>query len=258
MSERFIPDLKACLNGESPRARGAAKRERVLAWVLRWGYSSADLIRRVAGQKKNGYALSLVKLGLFREVKTYGYIPAKVYVLTRRGLEEALNSSADYMHYPEIDPSKVYMPQMRHYLMAQDRTIGALEAGAISDYQTERMFAEGKKDEKRPDVIWLHRSSKIGIEVELSGKRERELDQMVQRLINSLRTNEDQAVFLSEAVIVTTLKEIATRYKKAIQPGQPLMIWEKNKVSGKWEAKKKTTVPDWLSKKVHILLKEGK
>jgi hypothetical protein len=255
MDKRVTTRAADYLNGESPRARGEAKKRRVLIWLLRWGYSSADIIRQVAGQNKNGYALSLVRASLLREVKTVGRIPTKLYVLTRDGLEIAIRHSDSALHYPEIDPVKINQGQMGHYLKAQSVTINAIKQGKIADYKTERMFAEGKAGEKRSDVIWVTKNLRnIGVEIELSGKWNRALDQFVYRLMNALSGKSNQAVQIYEAAIVTESESIRTRYKKAMEPGATINIWEKNPSRGTWETKKKLAVPDSLSKKVYFFL----
>lgn len=255
MEKRVTTRAADYLKGESPRARGEAKKRRVLLWLLRWGYSSADIIRQVAGQKNNGYALRLVRANLLREVKTNGRIPAKLYVLTRDGLELAIRYSDSALHYPEIDPVKINQGQMGHYLKAQSVTVNAIRQGTIADYKTERMFSEGKVGEKRSDVIWVTKDLRnIGVEIELSGKWNRALDQFVYRLTNAISGKSNQSVQISEAAIITESESIRARYKKAMEPGASISVWEKNQSRGTWEAKKKMAVPDWLSKKVHFFL----
>lgn len=255
MEKRVTTRAADYLNGESPRARGEAKKRRVLLWLLRWGYSSADIIRQVAAQANNGYALRLVRANLLREVKTNGRIPAKLYVLTRDGLELAIRHSEMALRYPEIDPARINQGQMGHYLKAQSVTVNAIRLGRIADYMTERMFSDGKAGEKRSDVIWVTKDLRnIGVEIERSPKWHRSLDQFVYRLMNAINGNSKQSVQISEAAVVTESKAILTRYKKAIEPGATINIWEKNPSRGIWEAKRKMVVPDWLSKKVYFFL----
>jgi len=256
MSNRTPPRAADYLKGESPIARGEAKKRKVLVWVLRWGYSSAEIIRQVSGQKRNGYAAKLTRDGLLKEIKT-STNPGKFYVLTRDGLAQAVQSSEDDLSYPEIDSSRVHIGQMEHYLRAQRATIKALSEGFIADYKTERMFAQGVKGEKRSDAILVTRDGRyIGLELELSGKWNRALDQFIYRLITSMSDQPGKPSQLSKTMIVTKTETIQVRYRKAMQPGASLKLWEKSQSSNAWGSKRSTTVPDWLISRVVFKLQE--
>jgi hypothetical protein len=250
MSTSKPPRAADYLKGQSPTARGLEKKRRVLLWVLRWGYSSADIIRQVSGRDRSGYARKLAKEGLLREVKT-DRNPGAFYVLTRDGLANAVQNSEDDLYYPEIDPSKVHLGQMEHYLVAQKVTINALSNEKISDYKTERMFSEGIKGEKRSDVIWVTRDGRsVGLEIELHGKWHRELDQFVFRVIASMQHQAGRAVQLDHTAIVSKSQSILARYKKAMAPGTKLKIWEKNASRNVWESNKTIDVPEWLIERI--------
>lgn len=256
MSTRIPPRAADYLKGESPIARGEAKKRKVLVWILRWGYSSADIIRQVSGRERNGYAVKLVREGLLKEVKTSNK-PGRYFVLTRDGLANAVQASEDDLYYPEIDPAKVHIGQMEHYLLAQKVTVNALRKGSIADYKTERMFSQGVKGEKRSDVIWVTKDGRdVGLEIELSGKWDRALDQFVYRLITSMSEQPGKPSHLSHTAIVTKTETIQTRYRKAMQPGAVLKLWEKNASRNAWETKRTMQVPDWLINRVFFTLLE--
>ena len=255
MTGAKTPRVTDYLNGQSPTARGEEKKRSVLLWILRWGYSTADLVRQVTGRQRNGYARKLVRDGLLREVKTE-WRPGRFYVLTRAGLEAAVQNSEDDICYPEVDPSRVHVGQMAHYLAAQEKTIKALSLGTIFDYKTERMFSEGKKGEKRPDVIWITLDSTyVGLEVELSAKFGKDLDQFVSRLITSLDDEQPgRTAFLKQVAILAKSDSTLNRYKQAMQPGVKLKIWEKSPPRYVLECRKSIDVPDWLIDRVSFHL----
>ncbi len=254
MSTRTPPRAADYLKGESPAARGKAKKRKVLVWILRWGYSSADIIRQVSGRDRNGYAVKLAREGLVKEFKV-GNRTGKFYVLTRDGLAEAVQESEDDLCYPEIDHARVHLGQMTHYLRAQKVTINALRKGKITDYKTERMFAEGVKGEKRSDVIWVTNDGRdVGVEIEQSAKKNRELDQFVYRVITSMDDQSGKGSKLSRTAIVAKTESMQTRYRKAMQPGATLKLWERNPSRNVWESKRTMRVPDWLINRVYFTL----
>ncbi len=259
-NEKRTPTAADYLGGESPHARGEKKRRRVLCWVYRWGYSSAEIIRQVAGQQAKGYASGLVKKGWLVETKTESGLPRYTYTLSETGQQEAERLADDLHRYPEADPYRINQQQIRHYLLAQQATVNALAAGTISGYRTERMFDEAgdKSGEKRPDVLWLlPTGQQIGVEIELSAKWDRRLNEFVLGIARALQAASiDQPAQYQRFVVVTDSPSIARRYKAAMQPGVELPIWKKN-ARAHWEVAKVAQVPSWLIDRVDFVLLEG-
>lgn len=242
------------LNGESPRERGAKKQKRVLDWIYRWGYSSAEIIKRVAGQQMNGYAKGLAKKGLLVESKTESGTPRFIYTLSKTGLEEATRFSEFLLRYPEEDWARINQQQIRHNLLAQAATIHSLDIGSIYDYLTERMYDQDgdKSGIKRPDVVWKHSNDLTSaIEIELSPKWDRRLDEFVYGVYQSLRS----PAKYNRYMIVTDSPALITRYKEALSPGKEVKIWKKNS-RGHWDVEKKIENPDWLLKSIDFFLLE--
>lgn len=258
-TKRDTPRAADYLGGESPRARGERKRRRVLEWVYRWGYSSAEILRQVAGQQAKGYATGLVKKGWLVETKTESGSPRHYYTLSERGQQEAERLSDRLHRYPEADPYRVNQQQIRHYLLAQQSTWNALTAQVISDYETERMFDErgDKAGDKRPDVVWrLATGKEVGVEIELSAKWDRRLNEFVLGICRALQARGiDSPARYQRFVIVTDSPAIARRYKTAMQPGAELPIWKKNN-RAHWEIEKVVQVPSWLIEHVDFSLLE--
>ena len=255
-TKRTTPRASDYLGGESPRARGERKRRRVLNWVYRWGYSSAEIIRQVAGQQAKGYANGLVKKGWLAQTKTESGTPRFLYTLSQSGLQESERMSDDLLRYPEIDPYKINQQQVRHYLLAQSATTNAQAANAIVDFLTERQFdqAGDKPGEKRPDVLWLLPSDeKIGVEIELSAKWDRRLNEFVFGVARALQRTTDKPAEYQRFAIVSDSPAIVRRYQAAMQPGSDLPIWIKNK-RGHWQIEKVIPVPAWLIERVDFHL----
>ncbi len=87
------------------RKIGQEKIIRTLTWVYRWGWSSREIIARVAGDELR-YAARLVKKGLLRKVNhpTSRMLPS-AYVLTDAGLMVAIDNMAGLLesHNLQID-----------------------------------------------------------------------------------------------------------------------------------------------------------
>ena len=258
-NDKRTPRASDYLGDESPHARGERKRRRVLGWVYRWGYSSAEIIRQVAGQQAKGYAYGMVKKGWLVETKTESGMPRFTYTLSETGRQEAERLAEDLHRYPEADPYRINQQQIRHYLLAQQATVNALAAGAISDYRTERMFDDGgdRLGEKRPDVVWLLPSGQqVGVEIELSAKWDRRLHEFVLGIARALQAESIESIEYQRFAIVTDSPAIARRYEAAMQPGVELPIWRKNR-RAHWEIDRVIQVPEWLIDRVDFVLLEG-
>lgn len=255
-TKRTTPRAADYLGGESPRARGERKRRRVLNWLYRWGYSSAEIIRQVAGQQAKGYASGLAKKGWLVETKTESGTPRFLYTLSRAGLQEAERLSNDLLRYPEIDPYKINQQQIRHYLIAQQATVNAL-AGAIADYRTERQIDQSgdQPGQKRPDVVWQlpEGRGKMGVEIELSAKWDRRLNEFIFGIARALQHKTDKPAEYQRFAVVSDSPAIIRRYQAAMEPGADLPIWKKNQ-RAHWEVEKVIPVPGWLIERVNFHL----
>lgn len=246
---RKPPIAAKYLGGVSPRARGRQKQEAVLDWVYRWGHSTADIIRQVSGQQANGYAKRLTEKGFLRATKTESGSPKQYFTLTQSGLEDVERRAYDLHHYVEIDPYRLNQQQLRHYMLAQRATINAIDAGQIDDFLTERMTHEADTaGKKRPDVCWvMPDGSRWGIEIELSAKWDRRLDQFVFDICKAIVQKE-----YARFCVVTDSPAIEARYRQAFaQPQIP--TWTKNG-RGHWERSGAVNLPSWLPDHVTFML----
>lgn len=242
--------------GKSPRQLGEESRQKILNFIYRFGFTSSRIIQLMLGRTSGGYAKKLVKQDWIVETKTRSGVPAYYLTLSEQGLQEAERLSEIHYRYPEIDPFRVKQQLIRHDLIAQEATVNALNAGTITSYETERMFMlDGDKSgEKRPDVIWTTPiDSKMALEIELTGKWGRDLDQFVLRISKALQASQDNPAKYDRFSINSDSAAILKRYKSAFKPGAPLAIWEKN-TRNHWVIEKTIEVPDWLTQKVDFLL----
>lgn len=252
-----LAKARAAMNGISPRARGAEKTRAALDWIYRWGWASPSVLDLVTDGKRTGLAARLTRQKLINSTRTESGggvqgIPVHMLTLTAVGLDEVERMREDLLHY-ETDPYRIDQTKLRHDQLAQKATINAIKAGTIQSFKTpNELKAKSEKGVKQPDVLWVDSTGqRIGIEVELSAKWDRKLDQFVMGCLLSMKKNpkEPKPTDVDSIALVSDSKAILKRYTQAFQPGEKLAIWEKNE-RGYWTQNKTTTIPDWAKGKI--------
>lgn len=234
--------------GKNPRQIGDESRQRIIEWLYLWGYTSATLVQQILGRTSAGYARKLAKQGWLAATKTASGIPVAIFTLTEQGLSEAERHAVTLYRYPEIDPYKVIQQQIRHYMIAQNATLNGLKAGTIAHFETERMFSQtgDKSGIKRPDAVWhTNAGLRIAVEIELSAKWARDLDEFVLGIARELQTTKEKAPTYHRFAIISDSKAIIDRYQAAMQPGMDLHLWTKNQ-RNHWVVDKTIKIPVWL------------
>jgi hypothetical protein len=184
-------------------------------------------------------------------------VPTVFYTLTETGLELAQHHATNLIAYPELDPYRVNQSKLRHDLMVQRLSITAHQEGLVTKVQSEREVNGGdQRGEKRPDAIWhLRDGRRIGIELELSAKWGRKLDDFIAAIATAI--DPSQAPDSLDAFsIVTDSEAIVDRYREAMKPGQPMRRWAKN-VRNHWVIEEETVVPDWMHGRIDFRVIAG-
>ena len=242
--------------GKSPRDIGNESRLKVILWIYRWGYTTSTIIQMLVSRTSGGYANKLCVQGWLLQTKTASGVPTAFYTLTEQGLSEAECYSQVLYHYKEINPYKVEQLTIRHNILAQSSTLNSLNAETIISHETERMLIiDGdKSDQKRPDVVWTTKSQlRIGIEIELSAKWGRDLDEFISKIAHGLSSLEDKPSSYSRFSIISDSPAIIDRYKEAVKPGALVSTWKKSP-RNHWVQDKTEPVPDWLASKIDFYL----
>lgn len=243
--------------GISPRARGEEKARVALDWIYRWGWSSPAILDLVTGGNRTGLSARLVRRKLVASTKTASGggakgVPIYMLTLTTQGLEEVERFREELVRY-ELDPYRIDQSKLRHDHISQKATGESLKNGAIKDFRTPNELAsQSAKGIKQPDVLWLRTDGqRMGIEVELTAKWDRKLDQFVMACLHSLQKSSDASKpnEVDEVAIVTDSMAILKRYTKAFEPGERLPRWTKNE-RGLWVQKDVIEVPAWVEGKV--------
>lgn len=235
------------LAGKSPRARGEEKMHAALIWVYRWGWSTIAIVDQIGGNVSNGLASRLVKGGLLARTRTESAgnvkgVPQWILTLTELGQQEVERVIAELQPY-ELDPYRIRQDLLRHDAIAQAATARNLKAGVITGYLTERQMAQqSQAGIKQPDVLWqLSGDTRMAVEIELSGKWDRHLDQFVSSSLRGLheRTRFDQLAIVSDS------PAIIRRYAAAFTPGAKFSVWKKDE-QRRWHRTGIDSVPQWI------------
>lgn len=258
---RFIPRPAEYLKGTSPRQRASEKQRRVLSWVREWGFSSAEVIRRVAGQEARGYAKRLARLGLLTSTRTEAGgvvpgVPVSYYTLSPLGLAEAERQAGVPFRYPEIDPYKVSQRLLRHSLLAQRLTLNQLDDGSAVSFMTERHWAnlDWAPKYKRPDVVLITPEElRIGVEIELTAKWDRDMDEFVGGVVNELLSSGVHTSTVQAFLVATDSKALAIRYRQALAVGATYRTWRKDH-RGHWTPDEEHVVPELVDGLITVAL----
>ena len=238
------------LGGQSPRQRGQEKTRLALDWVYRWGWSTPSTIDLIGGSNRRGLAARLVRVGLLRETRSESGgavrgVPAKILTLTEVGQSEIERLRDELLPY-DRDPYRIRQDQLRHYQIAQSATAQSLRDGKIAGFQTEQEIAEASASGvKQPDVVWLlPGGQRIGVEIELTAKWGRDLDQFIRASLIALSQQKNQQRPRFDLIaIVTDSPAILRRYRSALEPGATFKLWQKDQ-RNHWQATGPANVPE--------------
>ena len=255
----MLAELRAELKAEGKSTRQMGK-ERIyfaLDWIYRWGWSSPSMIDMTTGATRRGLSAKLVKAGLLIETKTAAGriledVPSKIVTLSDDGLAhiEKQKEEQELMDYP-LNPYKVNQSLLRHDLLAQRATIKNLQAGKIQSFRTPReLAAKSQAGVKQPDVLWFtEEGRRIAVEVELSAKFGRKLDDFVWSIVLGLSQVGDRAPLFEKCIVVSDSDAIIKRYRAAFRPGATVQRWIKNNQSH-WKIDKTLKVPEYIQGKM--------
>lgn len=193
------------LSGLTTRQIGEQKQQTALEWVYLWGWSWPTVLEQISGSKNNRLTSTLEKNKLIRTMVPQAAgvkgVPKKIVVLTERGLQEIERFQKKLIKY-ELDPFRIRQTHIRHSVLGQQATANML--GPDFEFQTERELASmSLKNVKQPDILWLINGRRVSVEVELTSKWDRHLDQFVLSTILSLVSTEETPARFSSHWFVT-------------------------------------------------------
>lgn len=246
------------LAGRSPAEAGRAKDLAALRWVYRWGWSTPTIVDMIASPGRRGVAARLVRRGLAKRHPTPAGggvrgVPTDVITLTADGVAEleAALSEADMLAYPSKPEQAIQWRQLRHDTLVQLYT--ARRLADISGYMTPRELAEKSvAGQKQPDAVWIAKNnSRIAVELEMTAKKGRELDQTILALIKAVqpKTEFDKKGPYDIVAILSQSRAILDTYKRRLAPDAEIALYRRNS-SRQYERCGKKTVPDWIKGRI--------
>lgn len=244
-------------SGKTTRELGRERIRLALNWVYLWGWSSPSTIDLLSGAQRRGLSAKLVNSGLMVETKTAAGgivqdIPSKIITLSDTGIAEVERFRETLLDY-NTNPFKVNQALLRHDLLAQKATIKNIKSGAIQDFKTPReLAAKSARQLKQPDVLWGMNGRTMAVEIELTAKFERKLDEFVLGIILSLKATPEKPARFNSCTIVSDSDAIIKRYKAAFDPGKNVHTWKKDQQS-KWHIDQQYEVPEWVRGKIQWL-----
>jgi hypothetical protein len=227
---------------------------KILDWLYCWGYSTSDILSDLLNRRNRSHALRLTKTGWIQPISIKGY--QTYYVLTEKGLAEAIHHSEHLLEYKEIDPYRVSLPTLHHNLIAQKETIAGMQNGGYCNFITQRMFCFDRdcRPLKIPDVILIERvvtefKEKVdeltGVEIELTPKWNHHMDMFVTNIVDDIQFGR-----LAKFIIISDSKAIRARYQAAFEPGTKVKRWEKASSIKFTDTGEVLEIPHWVPDRV--------
>ena len=245
-------EYKQQILGEiNPTQRGLLKQQNGLLWVYRWGWSSPKLVDWAGGSKNRGLSARMLKLGFLNErkcllagIKTN--LPTKILTLSELGIGEVeKNLSEDIITEYDINPDKINQLTLKHDYIVQSLTANVWDKGGISQfytpYELDRTSVPGKK---LPDAVWIIDNDRYGIEVEISPKRARKLDQFVFSVVQAILDEE-----LDRVIVYVDGDNSLRNYRDHFTVGRSVTGWHKNH-AGQWLKQEKMKIPPEIKGKI--------
>ena len=237
----------------SPTAQGLAHRVTVATWIYRWGFSSDFVIQRLLNKQATGWAAHAAQRKFLRATTTATGVPRRLYTLATPGLELACQHSTKLLEYREQDPLVINQATIRHELFCQHLALSMLRGAGTNSVSSGREWAPPAETRlKCPDfVAETPTGRKVGVEVELSAKFGRRLDEFVG---DTLHTLSDEAGFhqLDSFLVVSDVPALLERYKLAFAAGNTCQAWAKD-LRGHWRVKSHFAIPADQSRAVRFL-----
>ena len=238
MTVRDMAALRAAavakLAGRSPRAVGREKQLTALKWIYRWGWSSPGVVDAHASSGRRGLALGLVKKKLVDQHITEAVggvrgVPDYVLTLTPDGVAEVESElkEDELIGYPSAEADKLIVwRQLRHDLLIQRYTAQRFSENKIMGFLTPReMRNQSAISVKQPDAVWMIAGKKIAIELELTAKKDRELDQFITNTILSIDPKDGR---FNGCSILSQSAALIERYKKMFKDGNKIPKYKKD------------------------------
>lgn len=202
---------------KSPREVGADRAREALIWLRRWGWSSPSVLDIVTSATRRGLVARLERAKMVETIELDFYsiaiapLPKKLVKLSDQGLELAESLFESNVIYSDIARPKPN--DLLHDIKVQELAAKNISEGAKlvnSDPELRRKIKSGKII----DFIIEKDGKKIGIELELSKKREDEFCHGIESVCEAIKNKKIDGV-----IVYCATESIAKRYSQAFIPG---------------------------------------
>ena len=253
ITEATREGLRAALGEMTPRQKGAEKAAQALDWVYRFGWSSSTVLGNIAGTgRRSALGSRLARNGWLRRQpirisSSYRVTPTDILTITPLGVAEltALKGELPWSHNGAV-AHRVVKKNVVHDLLVQKVTLQYMGKwpdevpdeciseyyGLVTKFVAEHQFGESTSRVKRPDVIWrMSGGLRLAVEVELSPKYGRELDQFIAGHVRMQQSDDDSV----HGLVVFFASEAALdRYTAAMSHGSLIRDWLWDKDQREW------------------------
>ena len=247
-------------SGKTPREMGHERTLQALRWVYLFGWSSAALLEQLVNTNRGGIGARLVRQGLLKKhlSPAGGGIkdaPLAVLTLTQWG-EEYVCRYAEH-----VDDLHAYSPavgwaQLRHDCIVQRLAIEALAAseGALRIESDSETRSKGRKG-KIHDLVLVEdlgdgKRMRTLVEVELTQKKGRELDNFVLGCCNSMLKAENAGDEVA-LHLYSDSPTLLRHYKQRLAANAKFHTWKRNN-SGHWVEHEAWNVPERFTSNMYF------
>ncbi len=185
--KEILKKARARFGRQSRSKRHEQKITMALYWTDAFHFSTPSILDCLTQSHKRGFANSLVKKGFLIEKDIYSflpYFPKKALVLSKQGREFLK------MFNPKLDIWEGKIPESRifHDYLVQIVTLHKLKP-ILEDYYSFFIEKEPKHTNKTYDSYIQYQTTKIGIEVDLTRKKVREIHNALYNIYFDLQNN---------------------------------------------------------------------
>lgn len=201
---------RASMKGnQSPLARGREKLIATLTWLYCWHATAGPIVRELLGTTQTNYLSELEKKGYVRSLNAPTLLCGRAYILTKDGVNAAAAALGRELQY-SVHPSSVAHATLKHDLCVQRACLNVHKRGLTV---APARFLSADNDGKIPDAIVTGPAGeRIAVEIELSGKWSRELEQTLASHLRALANGQWEKV-----VYVSNSQAILERYQNRLK-----------------------------------------
>lgn len=214
----------------TPSKRAEQKELQALAWLAAWGWSWPDLLDSLSGAARRGLAARLVSKGYAARIENPNgggvrFAPRYAMTITDLGLTRLYSTCETE---PPAPKTRIPWHQLRHDAICQYATKWALRNRGITLFE-----AAPRKMKKNFDCVWFGHNYTVGVEVELTRKKEPEMTAALAAIAESKMAGE-----IDQCVYVVPAPWLFRRYEKMLQSGEWGVF--KREPNGRWRPTYKT------------------